>query len=564
MMMSVVMPYSKKREGGEMEKKSSIAERYFEKPSRLKTSSGIPVKETYTPDDIKDLDYQKDIGNPGEFPYTRGIFKDMYRGRMWSLREICGYGSPRATNERLKFLMSEGETAMNVIGDLPTECGLDSDHPMCQGAVGVMGVPLSSLRDMEIMMEGLRTDEVSMTLSIVWMPIYAFYIALAEKQGVPLEKVRATFFGDPHVYLLTRYLPPSRPIDMGMRMSVDTAMWCNEHAPRVYTENIGAEGLRESGATAAEEIAADLSIARAFLKAVEERGGKVGEIARRVAFTQRVGIDILEEAAKFRAARRIWAKMLRNEFGIDDPRALTYKVHAVTKGTDYTRQQVENNIIRIAYQALAAVLGGVQSMHTMSYDEPVCLPTEESVRVATRTQQILAYETGVINVADPLGGSYYVESLTNELEREMIKLMDEWKDNISPMVSSERLLAKFFDNAYQYQREIESGERTLVGVNKFTIGEEGEREEKLFTVDPAAMKEQLDNIKDLKRTRDYEEVKRCLENVRKTAERKEGNLFPAVLEAAKAYATLGEITGAIRLAYGYPYDPYKILEYPFA
>jgi len=546
-----------------MERRASIAERYFEKPTRLKTWSGIPVKEIYTPDDVKDVDYERDLGDAGEYPYTRGIFPDMYRGRLWSLREICGYGSAGETNKRLKFLLSEGETALNVIADMPTQCGLDSDHPHAEGAVGVEGMPWCSLRDMEVMTEGIPIGQVSMTLSVVWLPVYAMYLVAAEKQGVPLDRVRGTFFADAYLYLLTRYLPASRPIKMGMREEVDLALFCNQYVPRVYYHNCGAEGLRESGATAAQEIATDLSVARAFIKEVVRKGGDANQVSRRCSFTQRCGIDIFEEAAKFRAARRIYAKMLREEFGVDDPRSLTYKVHVVTKGSDLFPQQPENNIIRIAYQALAAVLGGVQSMHTTAFDEPICLPTEESQRLAVRTQQILCYETGVANVADPLGGSYYVEWLTNKLEQEIMEIMDEIKENISELVERDELIHRFFKGAHEFQQEVENGERTIVGVNKFTIEEHQKREVKLHVVPEEAVREHLEHLRELRKWRSNSEVKKALDNVRRAVENEEENTVPAVIEAVKAYATLGEITGVERMAHGYDYDPFGELKYPF-
>jgi methylmalonyl-CoA mutase N-terminal domain/subunit len=296
---------------------------------------------------------------------------------------------------------------------------------------------------------------------------------------------------------------------------------------------------------------------------VVARGGNVDEIAQRIAFTHRVGIDIFEEAAKFRAARRVWARMLREEFGATNPRALSFKVHAVTKGTDYTRQQPENNIVRIAYQALAAVLGGVQSMHTMSYDEPICLPTEESQRIAVRTQQILAYETGVVNVADPLGGSYYVESLTNRLAEEIDQIMEEHKETIVEEIYSERLMHSMQRQAYEFQQEVESGTRKVIGVNCFQISKEDERKTELHKPSWDVIEKYVEDVKELKRTRDNHKVRESVANLRKAAERKEENLVPAAMDAVRSYASLGEIWGAIRLGYGYSYDPFEEIEYPF-
>jgi len=547
-----------------MEQRSSIAERYFEKPMRLKTWSGIPVKEVYTPEDVKGIDYDNDIGDPGEYPFTRGIYKDMYRGRLWSMRELCGYGSPRATNERLKFLISEGESALNFIGDLPTQYGIDSDHPMAEGEVGVEGVPITSLLDMEITTDGLPLDKVSCNWSNYITPLLAIYVACYLKRGFDLSQMRGTFLNDTLAHYLTRYYPPQVPLDCGTRMVTDSLLWCAEHAPRYYPTSIGPEGLREHGATAAQEIAIDFCIARRQIMNYVARGGNVEDIGSRISFTHRVGIDIFEEAAKFRAARRVWAKMLKNEFGATTRRALTYKVHTPTKGSDYTCQQHEINIIRIAYQTLAAVLGGVQSIHTMCYDEPVCLPTEESHRIALRTQQILCYETGVVNTADPLGGSYYVEWLTSKLEEEITRLMDEWKDDIAERIVDGRITQTLTDiGAYEFQKEVESGERVMVGLNRFTIGDEEERKQMVHVIPAEEVKEHVNNLKELRRTRDTKKVAAALEGLRGTAERRGENIFPALIEAAKAYATVGEMMGVVRMAYGHDYDGFGLLQYPF-
>ncbi|MFQ5987805.1 MAG: methylmalonyl-CoA mutase family protein [Dehalococcoidia bacterium] len=550
-----------------MEKQTTTlatSERYFEKPKRLKTWSGIPLKGTYTPEDISHLDHARDIGEPGAFPFTRGIHRDMYRGRLWSIREICGYDSPQATNERLRRLIAEGESALNVINDAPTYCALDSDHPLAEGNVGLMGVPLCSLRDTEIMMQGIPIDQVSMTLSVYVPPVLLLYLGAAEKQGVPLSQVRGTMLNDALSQSLVRYFGPALPQDLGVRLVADSLIYCNENVPLFYPLSVGSEGLRESGATAAQEIAFDFCIVRHYLKEVARRGGNIDEIARRVSFTHRCGIDIFEEAAKFRAARRLWASIMSDELGAEDPRALTYKVHAVTKGSDLFPQQPECNIVRIAYQALGAVLGGVQSMHTTSYDEPICLPTEKSALLALRTQQVLAYETGVVNVADPLGGSYYVEHLTDQLYQEMRQIVDEWKEDIAEAIESERLMNLLQRQAYQFQCEVEAKERLVVGVNAFIVEEEEKQEQgELHKPSWEAIKQHVENVKDLRRSRDVKKVRKTVEALRKVAEKKEENLIPAAMEAVRNYATLGEIMGAIRLAYGYTYDCFDELQYPF-
>nr|HID57629.1 methylmalonyl-CoA mutase [Desulfobacterales bacterium] len=550
-----------------MEKTLKTDERFFEKASRHVTWSNIPVREKYGPDDVKGLTYKEDINDPGSFPYTRGIFPDMYRGRLWSMRELCGYGSPAATNQRLKYLIGEGESALNVIGDLPTQYGIDSDHPCAEGEVGLEGVPVDSVRDMEIMIEGINLEATSFNLSNYLSPFMALYLAAAERKGSEISKLRGTFLNDTLVYILTLYYPNTvLPFEIGRRMTVDTIIYCLEHVPRYYTITQGSEGLRESGATAAQEIAFDFCIARYWLNAILERGEgriRIEDIAPRFGFTHRVGIDIFEEACKFRAARRLWAKMLKEEFGTTDRRSCTYKVHTPTLGSQLQRPQVINNIVRIAYQTLAAVLGGVQSIHTMGYDEPVALPTEETHRLALRTQQILCYETGVVNVADPLGGSYYVESLTDELYKQMKTIMDEYKYTIADQILNGDLMRLLQNQAYEFQKEVESGERPIVGVNCFTISEEEETGEKAYRIPEQEVDEHLKNLKEFKRTRDQKRVAKSLERLIRAGEDEKENLFEHVLEAARNEATLGEMVGAIRMGYGAPYDPFDEIKYPF-
>lgn len=548
-----------------MEKKTKIPleEAYFAKPTRLKTWSGIPVKEVYTPDDMKDLDYDRDLGNPGQFPYTRGPYRTMYRGRMWSVREVSGHSSPRVTNEWLKYLVSQGANTINVIGDLGMMTGVDSDHPIAEGSVGLMGTPICSMRDMEIMLDGLPLDELSCTLSMGFVQ-HLMYLAVCEKQGVPWTEVRGTFFHDALTAPLTRYRSFRGLKEAGMRIAADGMLFYSKNVPFSLPICIGAEGIRESGATAAQEIGFALSMAKAYLKEALRRGGEIDQLAPRIAFTFRCGIDIFEEAAKFRAARRVWARMMQEEYGAKEFRSLMLRVHVVTKGSDLIAQQAELNIIRIAYQALAAILGGVQSMHTCSWDEPICLPTDESVRIALRTQQILAYETGVINVADPLGGSYYVESLTNTLEEEIWKVIREWDEkDIVVAIENETLMDGVLRQAYEFQREVEAGERIVVGLNKFTIPEEAEKERAYFEVDRQAVEEHIASVKELRRTRDNKKVKEALENLRRAIDNREENILPAAYEAVKAYTTSMEIMGTFAMSYGRPYDTWGIWEYPF-
>lgn len=545
-----------------MEKKTTIAESYFEKPTWLKTWSGLPVKEVYTPEDVEGIDYVRDMGEPGEYPFTRGIYKDMYRGRLWSRRELCGFASPKATNARMKYQIDQGATGFNFIGDLPTQYGIDSDHPLAYGALGVEGVPICSIKDMETVTEGIPLEEVSLNISNYLPPVLAFYVATAQERGCDLSKLRGTFLGDASFgQILVRYLPV--PLDVAERMVVDCILYCAEKTPRYIPINIGPHALRESGTTAPQDIAFDFCIARYWIKKVSERGVSVDDFARNITFSHRVGIDIFEEAAKYRAARKVWAKMLKEEFGAKDPRTMRYRVHAQTLGVCLQRPQAINNIIRTTCQALAAILGGAQSVDVMSFDEPLGLPTEESQRIALRVQQVICYETNVVNTVDPLGGSYYMEWLTGELEKKIIEIMDEWKDKIREATVSGELIRFIFGEAYRYQKEIESGERTVVGVNRFTIEEEPGKVQ-VFELPGEEVRQHLENVKEFKRTRDTKKVAQALEGLRKVAQSKEGDTFSSMVEAAKAGATLEEMMGVMRMSFGHDYDPYGKRKYPFA
>jgi len=550
-----------------MEEKSRLDDKFFASASRHMTWCNIPVKAKYTPEDIRHQDYKKDIGDSGEFPYTRGIFPEMYRTRLWTMRNLSGFDSPQKTNERMKLQMDEGATALNLIGDIPAQTGIDSDHPMALGDVGLEGVPLCSIQDWEICMDGIDMEKVSLNFSNYIAPLLAAMIAYAEEKGYDPKELRGTFLNDTLAYLLTNYYPKMMdPFDVGRRMTIDTVLYCLNYAPRIYTLSTGPEGLREHGATAMQEIAFDFSIARYWFKEILKKGkGKVhiDQIAPKMGFTSRVGLDIFEEACKYRAARRVWAKMLRDEFGTENPRSCTYKVYALTMGSQLQGRQVMNNLIRETCQTLAAVLGGVQGIHTMGYDEPLCLPTEESLRLAFRTQQIICYETGVVNVADPLGGSYYVEWLTDKLEKEIVSIMDEYKDTIADKIISGELFQVLRVGAYNLQKEVEEGERPIVGLNCFEVREAEERQAQIHRADSTAVAEHLQNLKDLKRTRNQSEAGKSIEKLINTTEDRDANIFPALLEAAHARATVGEMMGAIRMGYGASYDPFGQIEYPF-
>ncbi|MBI4774380.1 MAG: methylmalonyl-CoA mutase [Deltaproteobacteria bacterium] len=550
-----------------MENKNVLDDKFFARAGRHMTWCNIPVEPHYSPENIRHMDYRKDIGDPGEFPYTRGIFPDMYRGRLWTMRELVGFDSPKRTNERIKLQIEEGANALNLIGDIPAQTGIDSDHPMAEADVGAEGVPLCSVLDWDICMSDIDMERVSINFSNYISPLLACMFASAEEKGVDPKKLRGTFLNDTLAYLLTLYYPKMMdPFDIGRRMTVDTVLYCMDYAPRVYTLSTGPEGLREHGASAMQEIAFDFCIARYWFKEILKKGQdnvNIDQIAPKMGFTHRVGLDIFEEASKFRAARRVWANMLRDEFGTENPRSCTYKVYAITMGSQLQGKQIQNNLVRITCQTLAAVLGGVQGIHTMGYDEPVCLPTEESLRLALRTQQIICHETGVVNVADPLGGSYYVESLTNQIEREIVRIMDEYKDSIADKIVSGEIFQVLRQGAYKYQKEVEDASRSVVGVNCFKISEEEDRQAEVHRADPESVSEHLRNLKDLKRTRDQNRTAKNIEHIIRTCEDPAANIFPALLDAARARATVGEMMGAIRMGHGAEYDPFGQIAYPF-
>ncbi len=549
-------------------KVKGIKKAYFHKPKRVKTWSNLSIKESYTPEDLKDTDYNRDIGDVGEYPYTRGIFPNMYRGRIWSMREISGFGSGTDSNERLKYLIDIGETALNIIPDNPTQMGIDSDHPLAEGDVGVQGTAIDSLKDMEDLIEGIPLDEVSFMFSSPTIAVYAMYIATAEKKGYDISKLRGTFSNDPIGYVLFgNHTLDQKPPSMTLKLAVDVIEYCAENMPLWNPINVNTYSLRETGVGAAEEMGYSFATAVEYMGEALRRGVDIDHVAPKVAFTCNAHIDLFEEVAKFRAARKLWARLMKERFGAKNPKSWKFRFHTNTSGCSLVLQQPLNNVARVAYEALAAVLGGTQSLQTCSYDEPICLPTKESQMIALRTQQILANEVGVCNVADPLGGSYYVESLTNRLEKEILKAMGEVEEKGGMVASLQSgwILEKITDIAYQYQREVDNNERIIVGQNDYKIPKEEEKEGHLpihrISLDSA--KTQIENIKELKRSRDMNSVGKSLDTLYRKAEKREGNLIRPIVEAARAYATLGEIMGTIRMAYGFNYDPFRELESPF-
>jgi len=523
------------------------------KPERQKefyTISGIPVKRVYTPEDIKDMDYMRDLGFPGEYPFTRGIHATMYRGRIWTMRQFSGFGTAEQTNQRFKYLLKEGETGLSIAFDYPTIMGYDSDHPMARGEVGRCGVAVSSLKDMEILLDGIPLDKVttSMTINGPTAMILAMYIAVGDKQGVPREKLGGTVQNDMLKEFIAQKLVifPPRP---SVKLVCDVIEFCAKYMPKWNPISISGYHIREAGADAVQELAFTLADGITYVEEMLKRGLKVDDFAPRLSFFFASHNNFFEEIAKFRAARRMWAKIMKERFGAKNPRSMWMRMHVQTSGCTLTAQQPLNNIVRVTLQALAAVLGGTQSLHTNSFDEALCLPSELAVRVALRTQQIIAYESGVADVIDPLGGSYYVEWLTNEMEERAWEYIHKIEDMGGVIEAIEKgwLQQEIANSAYKYQREVDTKKRIIVGVNEYTTEEH--EEVPLLKIDPKVEEEQIARLQKLRRERDNKKVKEILEKLRVEAE-KGVNLMPTIIEAVKAYATLGEICDVLREVYG--------------
>ena len=517
-------------------------------------TSGIPVNRVYTPLDVADLDYMKELGLPGEYPFTRGVQPTMYRGRFWTMRQYAGFGTAEDTNRRYRFLLEQGQTGLSVAFDLPTQIGYDSDHPLAQGEVGKVGVTIDSIKDMETLFDQIPLDKVStsMTINAPAALLLAMYVAVAEKQGVSSKDLRGTLQNDILKEYAARgtYIFPPKP---SMRIITDIFSFCSREVPQWNTISISGYHIREAGSTAVQEVAFTLANGIAYVEAAINAGLDVDEFGPRLSFFFNAHLDFLEEIAKFRATRRLWAGIMQNRFKAKDPRSVMMRFHTQTAGCTLTAQQPKNNIVRVAFQALSAVLGGTQSLHTNSMDEAFCLPSEEAVRVALRTQQLIAHESGVTDTVDPFGGSYYIEGLTNEI----LDRAQGYIDKIDELGGAASAIEKGFiqreiqDSAYRYQREIEKGERVVVGVNKFQVEEESPKD--LLRVDPSVRVSQIEGLKRLKSERDNGRVTGILGELRKAAEGND-NLMPIILDAVKAYATLGEICDALREVFG-EYQP---------
>ncbi len=522
-----------------------------ERKANFTTGGGIPLKRTYTPEDVNGVDYAKDLGFPGVYPYTRGVQPTMYRGRFWTMRQYAGFATAEDSNKRYRYLLSQGTTGLSVAFDLPTQIGYDSDDPMAVGECGKVGVAIDSLADAEILFDGIPLDKVStsMTINAPASILLSMYIAVAEKQGVPMNALAGTIQNDILKEYIARgtYIFPPKP---SMRLITDIFDFCSRNIPKWNTISISGYHIREAGSTAIQEVAFTLADGIAYIEAAIKAGQDPNVFGKRLSFFFNAHNDFLEEVAKFRAARKIWAHIMKDRFGVTNPSAQMLRFHTQTAGCTLTAQQAENNIVRVAIQTMAAVCGGTQSLHTNSLDEALALPTDKSVRIALRTQQIVAYESGITNVVDPLAGSYAIEALTKEIEEGALAYIKEIDDLGGMMNAIEKGYPQkhIQDAAYDYQKSIESGDRIIVGVNKFHIDEDM-TERKLLKVDASVGENQIRKLREMKEKRDNVRVKTTLDAVREGA-KGDANLMPLILDAVHAYATEGEICGVLREVFG--------------
>jgi methylmalonyl-CoA mutase N-terminal domain/subunit len=527
-----------------------VLSRFPEREQEFTTVSGLPTERLYTPQDVAELDYLRDLSFPGQYPFTRGVQPTMYRGRFWTMRQYAGFGTAEETNARFRYLLDQGQTGLSIAFDLPTQMGYDSDHPLAEGEVGRVGVAVCSVRDMETLFAGIPLDKVttSMTINAPAAVLLAMYLVVAEKQGATAEKLGGTVQNDVLKEYVARgtYIFPPRP---SMRLVTDLFAFCSEHMPNWNTISISGYHIREAGSTAVQEVAFTLANAVAYVESAIAAGLDVDSFAPRLSFFFNSHINFIEEIAKFRAARRLWARIMRDRFGAKDPRSWMLRFHTQTAGSTLTAQQPENNIVRVTLQALAAVLGGTQSLHTNSKDEALALPSEDAVRTALRTQQVIAYESGAADSVDPLAGSYMVESLTNLIETQAGEYIDRIADLGGAVAAIEQgyMQREIHEAAYRYQREVEAGKRTVVGVNAFSTEEAPPKD--LLRVNPAVEGSQRGKVQALKAGRDNAAVTAALADLRATAAGS-GNLMPAIIAAVKVEATLGEVCGVLREIFG--------------
>ncbi len=526
-----------------------------ERLPRFSTVSDLEIEGLYTPEQIPQTDFLRDIGFPGEYPFTRGVQSSMYRGRLWTMRMFSGFGSAEDTNQRYKYLLSQGQTGLSVAFHYPTLMGYDSDSPRSRGEVGQCGVAIDTLKDMEILLEGIPLDQVttSMTINPPAAILLAMYIAVAEKQGVSKKEIGGTIQNDMLKEFIAQktFMLPPRP---SVRIIVDTVEYCTQEVPRWNTISISGYHIREAGSTAVQELAFTLADGIGYVQACMERGLKADDFAPRLSFFFNSHIDFFEEIAKFRAARRLWARVMRERFKAQNPRSWMLRFHTQTAGCSLTAQQPYNNVVRTAFEALAGVLGGTQSLHTNSLDEVYAVPTQEAATIALRTQQIIGEETGVVNTIDPLAGSYFLEALTNKMEEEAIKYINKI-DELGGIIRAIEIgypQQEIANAAYAYQKQLERGEKIVVGVNRYQVEEKKAIE--YLKIDPEVERRQVARLQETKRTRNNSRVQACLADLRKAAQGSE-NLMPFILFAVKEYATLQEICDVFREVFGVYRDP---------
>ena len=541
-----------------MNKQDWLAQKYpknEERAQRYSTISDMEIEPLYTPDDQNGRDDSKDIGLPGEYPYTRGVYPSMYRGKFWTMRQFAGFGSPEDTNQRFKFLLAEGQTGLSTAFDMPVLMGYDADHARSLGEVGREGVSVSTLEDMERLFADIPLDKVttSMTVNCTASIILAMYFAMAQKRGIPLEKVGGTIQND----MLKEFIAQKEwicPPEPAVRIVTDMIEFCAKDAPRWHAVSISGYHIREAGSTAVQELAFTLADGIGYVQAAVDRGLNVDDFAPRLSFFFNLHNDFLEEIAKLRAARRIWAKVMKERFGAKNPKSLLLRTHAQTSGASLTAQQPFNNVVRVAVQALAGVLGGVQSLHTNSMDETLALPTEQAVMVALRTQQVIAEESGVTNTIDPFGGSWAMEALTDKMEKDAFAYINRI-DELGGIIRAIDIgypQKEIADAAYRYQQQLDAGEKVIVGVNKYAVPEE--RPIDILKIDHAVESNQVERVRKIKRTRDAGAVREHLGRVH-AACRNGANLMPVLIDAVKVHCTLGEISDIYREVFGVYRDP---------
>jgi methylmalonyl-CoA mutase N-terminal domain/subunit len=528
---------------------ASSLNRFPERKEKFKNHGGEEIPRLAVPDRV-DEEYLENIGFPGRYPYTRGVQPTMYRGRLWTMRQYAGFSTASESNLRYRYLLDQGTTGLSIAFDLPTQIGYDSDHPMAAGEVGKVGVAIDSLADMELLFDRIPLDKVStsMTINAPAAVLLAMYVAVAEKQGVESPRLNGTIQNDILKEYVARgtYIFPPKP---SLRLITDIFKWCTDHTPAFNTISISGYHIREAGSTAVQEVAFTLANGITYVQAALDARLELDNFARRLSFFFNASSDLLEEVAKFRAARRLWARIMKERFNAKKPASLMMRFHTQTAGYTLTAQQIDNNIVRVALQALSAILGGTQSLHTNSRDEALSLPTEDSVRTALRTQQVIAHESGVANSVDPLAGSYFIEELTDRIEAEASELIGKI-DNAGGVVAAieEGFIQRQIENsAYEFQQEIEKGERIIVGVNDFKIDEQ--TKPPLLRVDPEVENAQVQGLKELREKRDNNKVEEALENLSRCAQNTD-NLMPEILAAVKTYATLGEICQVLRNEFG--------------